>query len=114
MSQAVNLIVFPVRDVAKAKRLFTTLLGAEPYADAPYYVGFRVDGQEIGLDPNGHKQGLSGPLPYWEVKDIKKSLQSLQEAGGQVTQAVKDVGGGKLVAMVKDADNNIIGLAQSP
>jgi predicted enzyme related to lactoylglutathione lyase len=90
------------------------VLGAEPYADAPYYVGYRVAGQEIGLDPNGHKQGLSGPLPYWEVKDIKKSLQSLKDAGAQVAQEVRDVGGGKLVATVKDADNNIIRLVQSP
>lgn len=57
---------------------------------------------------------MTGPLPYWEVKDIKKSLQSLQDAGAQVTQGVKDVGGGKLIALVKDADNNMIGLAQSP
>jgi len=114
MSQTVNLIVFPVRDLAQAKKVFTNVTGVEPYADAPYYVGFRVGGQEIGLDPNGHKQRLTGPLPYWEVKDIKKSLQSLQEAGAQVAQGVKDVGGGKLIATVKDADNNIIGLVQSP
>ncbi len=114
MSQAVNLIVFPVKDVTQAKKLYTKVTGVEPYADAPYYVGFRVGGQEIGLDPNGHKQGLTGPLPYWGVKDIKKSLQSLQEGGAHVAQEIKDVGGGKLVAMVKDPDNNVIGLVQSP
>ena len=114
MSQAVDLIVFPVRDIAKAKRLYGTLLGVEPYADAPYYVGFRVGDQEIGLDPNGHKQGMTGPIAYRPVTDIKKSLQSLVDAGAQVQQAVKDVGGGKLIAWIKDADNNIIGLAQPP
>jgi hypothetical protein len=29
-------------------------------------------------------------------------------------QDVKDVGGGKLIAKVKDADGNVIGLMQSP
>jgi hypothetical protein len=29
-------------------------------------------------------------------------------------KAASDVGGGKLIASVKDADGNIIGLAQSP
>jgi hypothetical protein len=29
-------------------------------------------------------------------------------------QAVKDVGGGKLIATVKDADGNLIGLIQEP
>ena len=112
MSQAVKLIVFPVRDVAQAKKIYTKATGVEPYADQPYYVGFRVGGQEIGLDPNGHKQGMTGPLPYWPVNDIKKSLQSLVDAGAQVQQAVKDVGGGRLIAWVKDTDNNLIGLVQ--
>jgi len=31
-----------------------------------------------------------------------------------VQQAATDVGGGKLIAVVKDADGNVIGLAQSP
>jgi predicted enzyme related to lactoylglutathione lyase len=94
--------------------LYGTLLGAEPYADAPYYVGFKVGDQEIGLDPNGHRQGLTGPIPYWEVDDAKSSLQALVDAGAQVQQDVKDVGGGKLVAIAKDADGNLIGLTQSP
>jgi len=53
--------------------------------------GFRVGDQEIGLDPNGHKQGMTG---YYHVDDIKKSLQSLLDSGAQVQQEVKDVGGG--------------------
>jgi predicted enzyme related to lactoylglutathione lyase len=113
MGQAVKLIVFPVKDVAQAKKMYAKVTGVDPYADQPYYVGFRVGDQEIGLDPNGHKQGLTGPLPYWTVSDIKKSLQSLVDAGAQVQQAVKDVGGGRLIAWVKDADNNLIGLVQS-
>jgi predicted enzyme related to lactoylglutathione lyase len=114
VSQGIGLFVYPVKDVAKAKTLYSTLLGVEPYADAPYYVGFRVGDQEIGLDPNGHKQGLTGPIGYVAVSDIKKSLQTLVDAGAQVQQDVRDVGGGLLVATVKDADGNVTGLRQSP
>src|SRR2546425_9503672 len=114
MSQGVNLLVFPVKDIARAKRLYSTFLGVEPYADAPYYVGFRVGDQEIGLDPNGHNQGMTGPVAYSHVDDIKKTLQLLLDAGAKVHQEVKDVGGGKLIASVEDADSNIIGLIQSP
>jgi predicted enzyme related to lactoylglutathione lyase len=114
MSQGVALIVFPVNDIARAKTLCKALLGAEPYADAPYYVGFKVGDHEIGLDPNGHRQGLSGPIPYWDVEDVKTSLQSLLDAGAAVKHDVKDVGGGKLVAIAKDTDGNLIGLMQSP
>ncbi|MDQ6922185.1 MAG: glyoxalase [Candidatus Dormibacteraeota bacterium] len=102
------------RDVARAKALYSTLLGTEPYADSPYYVGFKVGDQEIGLDPNGHRSGASGPIGYWEVEDINATLQSLLGAGALTQQEVKDVGGGLLIATVKDADGNILGLRQSP
>ena len=82
--------------------------------EAPYYVGFRVGDQEIGLDPNGHKKGWTGPVAFWGVDDIKKSVQSLLDAGAQLHEAAKHVGGGKLIASVKDADGNVIGLVQEP
>ena len=111
MNQGIKTIIYPIKDLAHAKALFSKLLGIEPYADGPYYIGFRVGDQEIGLDPNGHKQGMTG---YYHVDDIKKSLQSLLDGGAQVMQEVKDVGGGRLTASVKDADDNIIGLIQEP
>ncbi len=114
MSQGIRTFIYPVKDLAKAKALYSQLLGVEPYTDAAYYVGFRVGDQEIGLDPYGHAQGFTGPVGYWEVSDIKKSLQLLLEAGAQVHQEVKDVGGGMLIASVKDADGNISGLKQLP
>ena len=100
--------------MAQAKTLYSTLLGVAPYSDEAYYVGFKVGDQEIGLDPNGHNQGMTGPVGYWYVNDIKNTLQSLLGVGAKVQQAVKDVGGGKLIASVKDADSNVIGLVQLP
>ena len=111
MSQGVKTIIYPVKDVDRAKTLFRNLLGIEPYADQPYYVGFRVGNQEIGLDTNGHKAGMTA---YYHVDDIKQSLQSLLDAGSQMQQEIKDIGGGRLIATVKDADGNIIGLRQDP
>ena len=114
MSQNITVVTYPVTDLAQAKRLYRTLLGIEPYMDEGYYVGFRVADQEIGLDPHGHRKGMTGPVGYWQVNDIQTSLRQLVEAGAQVQQAIQDVGGGKLIAWVKDADGNIIGLLQSP
>jgi predicted enzyme related to lactoylglutathione lyase len=37
-----------------------------------------------------------------------------RDAGAETQQAINDVGGGKLIASVKDTDGNIIGLIQSP
>jgi predicted enzyme related to lactoylglutathione lyase len=114
MNQGIKLFLYPVKGIAHAKALYGSLLGTEPYVDKAYYVGFRVGDQEIGLDPNGHNKGMTGPVGYWQVKDIKKSLRSLLDAGAQVQEEVKDVGGGKLVASIRDADGNITGLIQSP
>jgi predicted enzyme related to lactoylglutathione lyase len=56
---------------------------------------------------------MTGPVGYRYVDDIKQSLQSLLDAGAQIQQEVRDVGGRRLIARVKDADSNIIGLIQS-
>jgi predicted enzyme related to lactoylglutathione lyase len=111
MSTGMRLIVYPAKDLVKSKALFSRLLGVEPYADANYYVGFRAGDLEFGLDPHG--QG-PGPIAYWEVDDIRSSLQALLDAGAQAHQDVKDVGRGLLIATVKDADGNVLGLRQSP
>jgi predicted enzyme related to lactoylglutathione lyase len=56
---------------------------------------------------------MTGPIGYQRVDDIKKNLQSLLDAGAQMQQEVKDVGGGRLIAWVRDADGNISGLMQA-
>jgi predicted enzyme related to lactoylglutathione lyase len=113
MTVGVKTFIYPVKDLAKAKTLYRELLGVEPYMDEAYYVGFNAEGQDIGLDPHGHSQGMTGPVGYWHVDDIKRSLKALLDADAEAQQEVKDVGGGKLIASVKDTDGNVIGLIQS-
>lgn len=113
MTQPTTTIIFPVKDVDTSKQIFAALLGVAPSMDEPYYVGFDVDGQHIGLDPSGHDQGMTGPVPYWHVDDINASLSALVDAGAEQQQPATDVGGGKLVASVKDADGNVVGLIQA-
>ena len=114
MAAALKTIIYPVKDLERAKALFSALLEVEPYADESYYVGFKSAGQDVGLDPNGHARGMTGPVPYWHVDDIRARLEALVAAGAEVLQDVQDVGGGKLIAFVKDADGNLVGLTQDP
>jgi predicted enzyme related to lactoylglutathione lyase len=114
MASVISTVIYPVKDLEQAKALYGALLGVEPYADTPYYVGFRVGDQELGLDPNGHSKGMSAPLAYVEVDDIEGHLARLLDAGAEPQQPVTDVGGGKLIGSVRDADGNVTGLAQSP
>lgn len=113
MTAGLHTIVYPVTDLVKAKTLFGALFGAEPTADTPYYVGYRIAGQDIGLDPNGHtKKGMTAPIGYWHVADIHHHLATLLEAGATISQEPTEVGGGKLIATVTDPDGNVIGLLQ--
>jgi predicted enzyme related to lactoylglutathione lyase len=107
-------LIYPVKDLEASKAIFGALLGAEPVVDAPYYVQFTADGLDIGLDPNGHRHGQSGPVPYWEVDDITAAVDALRKAGANEVQPVKDVGGGMLVAVLTDGEGNAIGVRQQP
>jgi predicted enzyme related to lactoylglutathione lyase len=82
--------------------------------DESYYVGFDIGDQHLGLDPNGHAKGMTGPVGYWQVDDIEKAVTSLTEAGATLAAESQDVGGGTLVATLADADGNPIGLIELP
>jgi predicted enzyme related to lactoylglutathione lyase len=105
-----NTVIIPVKDLAAAKVLYGALLGAVPYADEPYYVGFKVDGQDVGLDPNGHSKGLDGPVCYWHVDDLEAHLAAATAAGATVRQQPTHVGGTRRIATLEDGDGNVVGL----
>src|SRR6266404_719111 len=108
----IKTVLHPVSDLAAAKRVYTALLGMEPQADSPYYVGYEAAGQQIGLVPNGGPQGMTSPVAYWHVDDIEAKLAEVTAAGATVKEPAHDVGGGRLVATVTDPDGNVLGLLQ--
>jgi predicted enzyme related to lactoylglutathione lyase len=107
----IKTVIYPVTNLPEAKAMFTALIGSAPQMDEPYYVGWQVAGQDIGLDPNGHKKGMTGPTAYWHVEDIEEALKALVTAGATVTAEPKDVGGGRLIATV-EVDGNPVGVLQ--
>ncbi len=109
----VSLIVYTVADLTTAKRFFGELIGADPYADTPRYVGYKSGDMEVGLVPGGEKRDAGG-LAYWTVSDIAASVKALEAAGGAVMQEITDVAYGLLVATVKDPNGAIVGLRQPP
>ncbi|GAA3491557.1 VOC family protein [Streptomyces cremeus] len=108
----IKTVLHPVSDLAGARAVYAALLGVEPQTDAPYYVGFDVAGQHVGLVPGGGPQGLTSSLAYWHVSDIEAKVAELTAAGATVRQPAQDVGGGRLVATLTDPDGNLIGVLQ--
>jgi predicted enzyme related to lactoylglutathione lyase len=111
-TQGIKTVLHPVSDLAAAKAVYAALLGTEPQTDSPYYVGFDVAGQHIGLVPGGGQQGMTSPVAYWHVPDIEAKLTDLTAAGATVNEPAHDVGGGRLVASFTDPDGNVLGLLQ--
>jgi hypothetical protein len=105
MANNINLIVYPAKDLEKTKSFISKFLGGEPYVDGPFYVGYKLDNLEVGLDPSGQSV-----VCYIDVPDIKISLQTLVDAGGVIQQDIKNVGGGLLIAHIEDANGNVFGL----
>ena len=109
MNNGIKIILYPVKDINQSKEVFSKFLEVAPYVDQPYYVGFKVKNQDIGLVPNNPEGGVTA---FYHVDDIKNSLQILLDAGAEIIQNIKNVGGERLIATGKDKDGNIIGLVQ--
>ena len=83
-TMGIRTVLHPVSDLAKAKPVYTALLGMPPEHDAPYYVGYEAEGQHIGLVPGGGPQGMTSPVAYWHVSDIEAKLAEVTAAGATV------------------------------
>ena len=106
--------IYQVYDLALAKEFYSQALGKDPYFDEPYYVGFEVDGHELGLDPDIAKRppGGSGVIGYWRVEDINAAWQHLTTIGARSIELPHAVGVDLQVSIVSDPFGNYIGLIQ--
>ena len=104
---------YPTPDLAAGKAWYTKVLEREPYFDEPFYVGFSVGGFELGLIPDG-VPGVDGVQALWGVADAAAELKRLVALGAQVHEEAHAVGGGIVVASVRDPFGNLFGLIQNP
>lgn len=113
MFKKLRTVVYHVADLQKAKEWYTGITGIAPYFDQPFYVGFDINGCELGLDPDmtGVETG-NHSFVYWSVDGIENCLNRLLEKGATVIQPVTNVGGPIHVAAVKDPWGNAVGLIE--
>ncbi len=115
MLQGLRTATYQVKDLARAKEWYSTVLGLKPYFDQPFYVGFNVGGYELGLVPvldAGEKRAPAG-IAYWGVKDARDSYQHLLDFGAKAQEPVQDVGDGILIGAVYDPFGNVLGIIQN-
>lgn len=114
MLQGFRTIIYPSKDLHADKAFWTHTLGFEPYFDELYYVGFNVGGYELGLDPNGEAEGMSGPVIYWGVADIEAAVQEYKDKGLRLVTDIEEYGGDIKTARFKDNNGYMFGLIENP
>lgn len=109
-------VAYRVPDLAKARDWYSKTFATEPYFDEPFYVGFNIGGYELGLQPYEDGEYIPGNtiVAYWAVDNVEKKLEEFISAGATVHEEKMDVGGGLIVASVKDLWGNIIGIIYNP
>ncbi|MEI9808241.1 MAG: VOC family protein [Bacteroidota bacterium] len=75
-----------------AKEWYIKATGIEPYFDEPFYVGFDINGFELGLDPNAVGGSGNQTVSYWSVDDTEFVSKKLVEIGGTMIQSKTNVG----------------------
>lgn len=113
MFKKLRTVVYHVTDLEKAKEWYRHITGIDPYFDMPFYVGFDINGCELGLDPDGssYTDGNHSYV-YWSVDAIHDCVSKLLEGGAKMLQPVNEVGDNIKVAAVLDPWGNAVGLIE--
>lgn len=108
--------IYKVSNLEEAKEWYAKVFQTAPYFDEPFHVGFNIAGYELGLQPE-EPNGLvktENILTYWGVSNMDEEYKRFLEAGASVHEEPVNVGGEIVVASVKDAWGNVIGLIYNP
>ena len=114
-SNGLRTTIYKVDDLENATEWYSKAFGTKPYFKEPFYVGFNIAGYELGLLPEDESSFKSeNVLTYWAVDDIIDSYDKIVSLGAKELETPNDVGGGIMVALVKDPWKNVIGLIYNP
>ena len=113
MFKKLRTVIYHVKDLTVAREWYIQATGVQPYFDQPFYVGFDINGHELGLDPDPAYQSTGNQtVSYWAVDDVALATEKLNGMGGKTIQARTNVGGDIFVATVEDPFGNHIGLIE--
>lgn len=115
MITSLRSIIIPAHDLSNLKEFYTHLLGKAPYFDEPYYVGFDLEGREVGLDPQLPSAGQSGPYPVFSISiPIEQAYDKAKTLGAYGHKEPHHVGGGLMMALLQDPGGNMFGILEEP
>lgn len=107
--------IYKVPDITAAKEWYAKAFATVAYFDEPFYVGFNIDGYELGLQPSTDSTVKGESVAaYWATDDVQATYDRLVSIGATQHEAPQNVGGDIIVATVKDPWDNVIGLIYNP
>jgi len=112
MFKKLRTVIYTAKDLPAAREWYIKAMGQQPYFDEPFYVGFDINGFELGLDPNASASPGNQTVSYWAVDDTEAASKKLVAIGGTLIQPRTNVGGEIHVAIVADPFGNHIGLIE--
>lgn len=113
MLQKLRTVIYHAADLREAKEWYIKATGVQPYFDEPFYVGFDINGCELGLDPS-----INNILPgnhtvsYWAVESAKMVTEKFVALGATLVQDVTNVGGSINISIVAYPFGNHIGFIE--
>lgn len=105
-------VIYPAPDLDASKVWWTDLLGAAPYFDETFYVGFNVGGYELGLLPTADR--ADGALTYWGVPDVSAAVAESLARGATEHTPASEVGDDIVTATVRTPHGAIVGFIYNP
>lgn len=113
--QGLRTTIYKVPNLTEAKQWYGQAFQTTPYFDEPFYVGFNINGYELGLVPDeGAKTKADNVLTYWGVDNVETEYSRLIQSGATEHEKPTHVGGNIVVASVYDPWGNVVGIIYNP
>lgn len=113
MLQKLRTVIYHVADLQAAKEWYIKATGIQPYFDEAFYVGFDINGFELGLDPSMKNISAGNHTEsYWSVASTREAVNKFVALGATLVQDVTNVGGAIHIVIVADPFGNHIGFIE--
>lgn len=111
MLKGIRTVVYHAHDIDKAKKWYADFTGVQPYFDEPFYVGFQINGFELGIDPDMTLiESGNHSCAYWSVDNLERAVTKALALGAELIFPIAHVGGNIQTATLSDPFGNFIGL----
>ena len=104
-------VIFPTADLSASKAWWQQALGKEPYFDESYYVGFELNGYELGINPGAPLE--NGPVAYLRTENIVRTFSHFIDNGCTIVGGISAVGEGIRVGELRNPDGFVFGVIEN-